>query len=220
MRYSLFVGLLLAGVGSQLFARSESSFPSLTVTVLVQFDQPFAPPVYDTLRSEVEQIFNDTNVSFDWLLYRTGDSTPVMERVVVVRIRGLCHASGLTGIERPECDSPLGFTHSVDRQLLPFVEVSCDHVRALTFLRRLPQLQPAAIVFGRALGRVLAHEIYHVLAETTEHAEDGVARSHLTCSDLTCPYLGFDKQSLRKLTLTIQKRHRQLAPEPAMRAGF
>ena len=35
-------------------------------------------------------------------------------------------------------------------------------------------------VYGRALGRVLAHELYHIFARTCHHGQEGVAKTALS----------------------------------------
>jgi hypothetical protein len=35
------------------------------------------------------------------------------------------------------------------------------------------------------MGRVLAHELYHMVADTDEHGEDGVAQPALSARELT-----------------------------------
>lgn len=39
-------------------------------------------------------------------------------------------------------------------------------------------------LLGRALGRVVAHEIYHALARSRYHGQRGVAKRSLTAEDL------------------------------------
>ena len=41
------------------------------------------------------------------------------------------------------------------------------------------------ILLGRAMGRVLAHELYHIVADTAEHGDNGVAQSSLSARELT-----------------------------------
>jgi hypothetical protein len=55
------------------------------------------------------------------------------------------------------------------------------------------------IVFGRALGRVVAHELYHILALTTEHAEAGVAKPSFSAQDLMSDRFSFNPASLERL---------------------
>ncbi|MBL8292375.1 MAG: hypothetical protein JNN08_11095, partial [Bryobacterales bacterium] len=111
---------------------------------MVQFDEPHSAPVYDAMRMEVDQIYEGTAVDIEWRSYRTGEATPVMMRAVVVRMRGACQTNGLHGMEKLEPESALGFTHSVDGHLLPFVEVLCDKVRVLTMYRRANEVREPA----------------------------------------------------------------------------
>lgn len=219
MCFAVLAGLFLAGTAG-LMARHDVPPPLVTVTILVQAEQPLHPPVYEAMRMEVDQIYEGTAVSTEWRNYRTGETTPVMTRAVVVRMRGDCTANGLYGMENLKTHSPLGFTHSVDGHLLPFVEVLCDKVRALAMYRRANEPREPAWMFGRALGRVLAHEMFHVLAETSSHAEEGLLRAHLSGSELTCPYLGLDRKSVKKLSVAISRRHLPPVSQPTERAGF
>ncbi len=89
---------------------------------------------------------------------------------------------------------PLAFTHSSDGMVLPFAEVACDKVRSsVNSALWGAQRKNSAMLFGRALGRVLAHEIYHVRAKTTHHSSRGVAKNRLSGAQLIADDLGFDE---------------------------
>jgi hypothetical protein len=85
-------------------------------------------------------------------------------------------------------------------RVLPYFTVDCIHViRTLT-----PMLQPLSppmrqTIFGRALARVIAHEIYHILAETTGHEDAGLAKAKLTFLDLTAPGIALSPASLQRI---------------------
>jgi hypothetical protein len=53
---------------------------------------------------------------------------------------------------------------------------------------------------GRALARVLSHELYHVLARTTGHAREGVAKPSLAGADLSSAYLAFAPEDADRMT--------------------
>jgi hypothetical protein len=68
----------------------------------------------------------------------------------------------------------------------------------------LPSLRPMSAeernaAFGRALGRVMAHEIYHIIGETTAHQTRGVAKAALSVQDLMGNTLDFDIASLTQM---------------------
>ena len=54
-----------------------------------------------------------------------------------------------------------------------------------------------SLMFGRALGRVLAHEMYHVLAHTAKHGRTGVPKGLSQLVNLLHPSLQIDAESLR-----------------------
>ena len=77
-------------------------------------------------------------------------------------------------------------------------EVDCDRLR--TVLRSDLEGRDASgwsLMFGRALGRVLAHEMYHVLAHTAKHGRTGVTKGALSARELTAPGLQIAAESLR-----------------------
>ena len=46
-------------------------------------------------------------------------------------------------------------------------------------------------LFGRALGRVVAHELYHMLTNTGKHGKSGIARDSLSAQQLIGETLDF-----------------------------
>jgi hypothetical protein len=51
-------------------------------------------------------------------------------------------------------------------------------------------------IYGRALARLLAHELYHVLVQTTAHAQAGVAKAQLTAAELLANRFQFEGSAL------------------------
>jgi hypothetical protein len=70
--------------------------------------------------------------------------------------------------------------------VIPFSEVKCDDVRSALGTAHLPA-NPAErdLLYGRALGRVLAHELFHVLHASAVHSKSGVTQKYLSASKLT-----------------------------------
>ncbi len=81
---------------------------------------------------------------------------------------------------------PLAMTHSVDGELLPFGEVECDRVRT-ALQRTVGRSNPEAhqVEYGVALARVMAHEIYHMLAKSAAHTREGVTKQALSSTELS-----------------------------------
>lgn len=106
-----------------------------------------------------------------------------LERPVQVRLRGRCHLNGLAPDNHQP--GPFAWAHVVSGRVLPFVEVDCDRVRGALFSVMWGEdFQQRDFLFARAVARVLAHELHHVLFEAAEHAKDGLARPQITAANL------------------------------------
>jgi hypothetical protein len=60
-------------------------------------------------------------------------------------------------------------------------EVECDNLQK--GIRHVPPKETAS-TFGLLLGRVLAHEFYHIVAQTVTHQKMGLAKSVLKWDEL------------------------------------
>jgi hypothetical protein len=70
--------------------------------------------------------------------------------------------------------------------------------------------------FGRALGRVVAHELYHVLARTLRHGVVGVAKACYSPVELTAVRFQFEP---REVELLRESRARVAKETAAMSAS-
>jgi hypothetical protein len=57
----------------------------------------------------------------------------------------------------------------------------------------------ADVLLGRALGRVLAHEVVHILSKSGTHGRTGVARTSLSGSQLIAPELRLGAADLERI---------------------
>jgi hypothetical protein len=101
-------------------------------------------------------------------------------------------------LDHPELlDLPaLGRTDVSAGHVLPNVRIYCNEVRAFV---PIVSRTPFAQMYGRALGRVVVHELYHALLSTQEHSRTGIARFAQTARDLTRDNLALDARSLSRL---------------------
>ncbi|MEI9974213.1 MAG: hypothetical protein WDO73_20480 [Ignavibacteriota bacterium] len=100
---------------------------------------------------------------------------------------------------------PFASAYGSDGDVLPFSEVECDHLAA--------SVQSAMwgddyarpdYLLGRALGRVLAHELVHILTKSATHGTDSVTQPTFTGRDLIGPPLRLSRGDVERL-------HRALA---------
>ncbi len=82
-----------------------------------------------------------------------------------------------------------------DGVILPYSEVNCDRVR--DFLDTADSTETGRESrLGRAMGRVLAHELYHVLLQTREHSSKGIGKAVQAPASLLSRSLRFEEGEL------------------------
>jgi hypothetical protein len=134
---------------------------------------------------ESARILKQSGVSLHWQVGSPDQA--VMGRLVVVKLVGRCDMDGSPPLV---VSGPLGWSHKVNGAILPFSDLACDTIRGAvqTAIADGNHLR-ANILLGRAMGRVLAHELYHIVADTSEHGRGGVAQRALSPRQLTSPQL-------------------------------
>jgi hypothetical protein len=180
--------------------------PLAPVALYTRFQVEPSDAIREALQSELETIMNPVGLRFEWKPLSEGEKSTAVE-LVVVTFKGHCDL----GQMQPLAVMPgaLGWTHVSDGLVLPFSDVDCDAVRG--FLQKEMLSRPADSreeIYGRALGRVLAHELYHVFAGTAIHGACGVAKSGYTVTDLLSREFVFEAAELR--TLLKSKAHQVL----------
>ena len=137
-------------------------------------------------------------LSFEWRDLDQPGGRGVSAELAVATFKGRCDTAGL--ITNGRFEGALGWTHVSDGQILPFTDVHCDRVRdfvqpGLMALRAEEREEK----YGRALGRVLAHELYHIFANTARHGSTGVAKESYNVQDLLTDDFQFEARESRML---------------------
>jgi hypothetical protein len=186
---------LLAGVFPALSETRGATFAP--ITLYTQFQQAAPVGVVEAMQDEVETIMAPIGLQFEWRDLNQAGGHEVSAELAVVSFKGKCDTVGL--VARSKFEGALGWTHVSDGQILPFTDVSCDRVREFA--------QPALLAlrpedreekYGRALGRVLAHELYHIFANTMHHGS-GVAKESYSVQDLLSDDFQFEAKESRLL---------------------
>lgn len=188
------VFLIAAGLHAAAAERKQS------VGIFIDFDSPPAPMAVAAMKREVGAIMKPTGLTMNWRQLKENRGTESFGGLVVVRFKGKCHV-------QPWPDDPaggkvtLGSTLVSDGHVLPFTEIECEQVRKTLSYSGTACDQERQCALGRALGRVVAHELYHALARTTTHAGKGLARATQSLRDLVTGPLRFnadDSEAIRR----------------------
>ena len=170
----------ICAVISGLAAGSNTAPPR--VTIVLQFEGPHSPASLDEMKREFVRATRES-VPVEWRMRNQIAVGSSVGDLVLVTFKGRCVME--TAPPFADETGPLAWTNTVDGALLPFSEVSCDQIRNLIVKAMWGgDFARADQLFGRALGRVLAHEFYHMLAHTTAHASTGVTKPALSGAQL------------------------------------
>lgn len=141
----------------------------------------------------------------DWQRLDLSKRMRPVAALAVVRFEGVCRCEAHGGATEP--GSGLGWAHVSDGDVLPFLVVDFDRVWGL--VEPALRLEPAGErkrLFGRAVGRVMGHELYHFLANTQRHARRGLAKPALTGVELVFGELRFGAREVDVLRKAIRDR--------------
>ena len=175
---------LCALVGATLLAAPAAN---PVVTVVLDFRGPHSARSLDEMKREAAAVMKPSGVRLDWRT-RAELGTSNFENLVVVRFKGKCvlEPVGYLYDER----GPLAFTHSTAGEIQPYSEVACDKVTAaVRSAMSGGDFARADFLLGRALGRVVAHEMMHMLRKSPEHEHSGAGKAILTGRSLISPVL-------------------------------
>lgn len=151
------------------------------VTAVVLPNGPYSKVAVREMAREAAHILKNSGVSLRWRIGAPPQS--INGRLVVVKLMGHCDMDGTPAFLVP---GPLGWSHEVNGAILPFSDLACDNLRgAVGIVMADGNPTQANVLLGRAMGRVLAHELYHIIADTADHGRDGVAQAALTPRELT-----------------------------------
>jgi len=158
------------------------------VAVYRSFEIPPSSAALASLEREVSSILEPLGLEVVWRSIDSPERTVVSQRLIVANFTGRCDARGLPTTNFRS--GQLGRTHITDGKILPFVDVHCDHIRGYV---RAPLMasdaQEREEMLGRAMGRVFAHELYHVLGQTSHHGSGTVDHQAYTVHELVEPTL-------------------------------
>jgi hypothetical protein len=179
--------------------------PGLTMAVVMKFDQQYSPVSLAAMERELESIMSACNLSVQWRMLNDSTSKETFNDLVVARFRGKCRGNVPRTPRRGR--RTLGLTYVSEGDVLPFSEVDCDRIRSFV-QPRLAREKAGRVMdelLGRALGRVLAHELYHMLAKTGTHARAGVAKAMFTPSDLVAGRLRLGVKQAEEIRRSLRR---------------
>ena len=181
-----------------------------------QYEHPPPSVVVIAMQNEVYAQLNGDGLRFSWRSLPM-TVTEVWNDLAVLSFKGYCEPVARPPVAKP--NQNLGWTHVIDGEVIPFADIDCNAIHAFVD-RELSPLSSALreAVFGRAVGRVVAHELLHVFARAKSHSSEGVDRPTITVGELLAEKLSLaDKE--RELQILRPQNPGKMTPVGSPLAG-
>ncbi len=185
---------LIAGLAVPLGA-GVGRVPPSVLTVILDIRGPFPRPSLKEMERESGLVLQSSGVQLDWRMLGE-DNYASYSALVVMTFKGACKYEPTAPVDNDYRLGPLAMTQSVGGEIQPFGEVNCD--RVVNSVRNAMvggDYAQADLLIGRALGRVVAHELVHMLTGSAEHGTEGVEKPSLSGRQLIAgelPLSAFD----------------------------
>lgn len=181
-----------------------------SIAVYLGVDQQSSTSSLNGMKREVEALLKPAGIRIDW---RYIDQANTIEEdhgnLYVLRVRGTCSTEKLHLLYSelgPYGDvAVLGSASTVGHKVQPFGNVECDPLRRslATSLRGQPTSKRDDM-FGKVLGRVMAHELFHMITGQSKHTDHGLFRSSQNVRDLATRDFQFTPSEARALRASIR----------------
>ncbi|MBI4908480.1 MAG: hypothetical protein HY820_32980 [Acidobacteria bacterium] len=200
----------LALVAPVLGMAEVSKDPPGRIAVYLGVEQQASAQSLDQMKREVETLLSPAGIRVDWRFIEQGRNAEVdHSHLYVLRMRGNCTTERIHLLFSelgPYGDViALGSASTVDHQIQPFGRLECDPLRrslAASLRGESPNKRDA--VFGKVLGRVMAHELFHMMTGQTKHSDHGLFQSSQKVRDLATRSFSFTPAEQRALRVAVQ----------------
>lgn len=175
--------------------------PRTWVSVYLKSHQDSVSPAIGYMQTELTSSLASAGVGVHWV--DAGQALSAPGRLLTIELRGVCQPVwSSVGIFTDL--SALAASEIVDGKVLPYGWIDCTALNQLLG-RSLPRdsEDERAKVYGRALSRLLAHEVYHMLAQTEKHTRTGLSKARFNVADLLAQNLRFEPSAVAKLRLSM-----------------
>jgi hypothetical protein len=180
--------------------QGNARYTDLAVYLTLDPNQAAAP--LDTMKRELSGIMESAGYRVVYGDARIPDPNAQFSALVVLELRGACGMpAGIYRMERAVASgASLADTSVSSGVVMPFSRIHCANLTRLIGPLLADEVAAQRDYFyGRAMARIAAHELYHVVMGTRAHAREGVAKASFSISDLLDERFDFDRAALARL---------------------
>jgi hypothetical protein len=169
------------------------------LTLVISLEHPLPAATEAEMHREMDKLMLQASIRVEWKQLSDFSVGTEVHDLVLVKFRGNCRIQP-TPMFLVDERGPMAFTHTSDGEVLPFSEVLCDRVGvAAQSAMEVGEIGRRDELLGRALARVVAHELYHIKGKCNDHGRSGVARKALTGRELIAGTFDFAPADARRI---------------------
>lgn len=168
------------------------------IGIAFAFREPPPSLAVEGMESELSRLLADSDIQLQWIERKKGRSVYVNGRIVVLDIVGNCE---LTEFGPQPSGHALAWNEITDGQFQPFITVDCNRLgRFIAKEVRGSDPDNRRRLLGRAIARVVAHEMYHLFTRTRNHSSSSTLfRSALPAEILVDEDVNFKAKEIERL---------------------
>jgi len=155
----------------------------------------------EEMTREAETIMAAAGYTIHWrdLGHSGGDAGDAF--LVVIDLKGVCEAPEPEAqLEPLMAGASLASTAVADGKVLPYSQLECGNLSKLIGASLASENgRKREFLYGRAMGRLVAHELFHVLIGTRDHDDGGIAKRAFSAKDILADHFEFEVTALDKL---------------------
>jgi len=193
------MGVLAMPLDARIEQKSSSD-----LTVILDFKGPHSQTSMKEMEREAGLVLKSSGVRLSWRILGQ-DPSAVYSELVVMTFRGPCQYDPAP--PRYDESGPLALTRITNGEILPFGEVDCTRVASsVRYAMSRGDFSRADQLVGRAMGRVVAHELVHMLTKSSQHGTDGVEKASLSGKQLIEEFLPLSAFDIGRLKQELAAR--------------
>jgi len=172
------------------------------LVIFLTSDSAIAPAATSEMKREVSDLLQPAAIHVEWQDPAVDRSGPENDYSALVRLRGSCRPTEPSTRFEHAVSGPFTLASSAVAEgvILPFGDIDCAALNSFlgpSLWREPGQVQE--FVYARAVARLMAHELYHVIGQTHGHAHSGVAEPSFTVAELLSDHFEFTESTLTEL---------------------
>jgi len=165
-------------------------------------DSVIAPAASLQMKRELGDLLQAAAIHVEWQDPSVDRGSLENDYAAVIHLRGFCRPTEPGGRLQHSAPGPFTLASSAvaDGVILPFGDIDCAALNSFLgpALWRVPEKERES-AYARAVARLMAHELYHVIAQTHSHTHSGVAKPSFTVTDLLSDRFEFTESTLTEL---------------------